>query len=362
MNVEIPKNIKELTPEWLTRALSSYGAAVEINDVEVVDIFEGTSSRIRVRVDRNHAAIEAGLPEFLCVKANWTSHADFTLAAGLWAVEAQFYQHIRPGIDMLAPASYYSDYDAANGQGIILMEDLVQKQARFGSNVATLSVDQLASVLAEFASLHARWWGSSDLEKMSWLPLAQGTGTIDAEFINFQGGVPGMEALLAPPERAATLSAYGNNPAKMAKVVDALVVREAKSTAPRCLIHGDTHLGNSYWLGDRLGWLDWQLVRRGRPIREVAYVIGCSLGIDDRRRHERDLLSHYLDCLRGQGVDHGMSVDDAWLEYRHWPVWGFICWAVTQDGWQPKEVILETMARFGAAIDDLETYSLFDGC
>lgn len=359
MTQVIPSTIDGLTPEWFSQVLAPYGAGVKISDVQVVNIFEGTSSRIRVRIERNDAAIAAGLPEHLCVKANWTSHADFTLAAGLWAVEAQFYQHIRPNIGMLAPQSYYSDYDVRNGQGIILMEDLVEKKVRFGSNVETLSVEQLASTLADFAALHAQWWGSADLEKMDWLPQAQGAGALDAEFINYQGGVKGMEALLAPSERAATLSARANDPLKIAQVVDALVEHETNSKAPRCLIHGDTHLGNSYWSGDRMGWLDWQLVRRGRPLREVLYVIGCSLTIDDRRKHERDLLSHYLECLRGQGVNHGMSFDDAWLEYRRWPVWGFICWAVTQDGWQPKNVILETMARFGAAIDDLETYSLF---
>ncbi|MFT4920204.1 MAG: hypothetical protein ACI8RU_002838 [Zhongshania aliphaticivorans] len=356
----IPKNIKEVSPEWLSEVLApQHGAGIKIHDVEIVNVFEGTSSRIRVRIERNEAAIAAGIPEYLCVKANWTEHADFTMVAGLWAIEAMFYQRIRPHIDMLAPVAYYSDYDSVSGQGIILMEDLVQKNVTFGSNLNTLSVDQLMLALEDFAALHARWWGSEDLMKMDWLPLAQGEGTLDAEFVNFQGGAEGMARLLAPPERAATLSAQANDAEKIAKVVDALVQREASSTAPRCLIHGDTHLGNSYWVDGRMAWLDWQLVRRGRPIREVFYVIGCSLSVEDRRKHERDLLKHYLSALNAHGVDHGMSFDDAWLEYRHWPVWGFICWAVTQDGWQPKEVILETMRRFGAAIDDLETYSLF---
>jgi hypothetical protein len=355
----IPKSINEVTPEWMSWALGQDNAGIKIQKVEVINVFEGTSSRIRVRIERNDAAIEAGIPEYLCVKANWTAHADFTLEAGLWAIEALFYQRIRPHIDMLAPKAYYSDYDSVRGQGIILMEDLVQRGAIFGSNVNTLSVDQLAATLEDFAALHARWWGNTELVNMDWLPLAQGKGTLDAEFVNFQGGAEGMAALLAPPERAATLSVHANDPQKIAKVVDALVQREAQSTAPRCLIHGDTHLGNSYWVDGRMGWLDWQLVRRGRPIREVFYIIGCSLSIEDRRKHERDLLSHYLGALSAQGVNHGMSFDDAWLEYRHWPVWGLICWAVTQDGWQPKEVILETMCRFGSAIDDLETYSLF---
>ncbi|MBU0537921.1 MAG: hypothetical protein KKF24_03540, partial [Gammaproteobacteria bacterium] len=90
----IPKNINEVTPEWMTWALAQHSVGVKIHNVEIVNVFEGTSSRIRVRIERNEVAIAAGIPEYLCVKANWTEHADFTMVAGLWAIEAMFYQRI----------------------------------------------------------------------------------------------------------------------------------------------------------------------------------------------------------------------------------------------------------------------------
>lgn len=354
----MPSCIAEVTPAWLSWALSQKVPGAAVSKVDVVNIFDGTSSRIRLRIERNVTAINAGIPEHLCLKANWTEHAEFTLGMGIWANEAKFYHYLRSEVDVSAPRGYYGGFDQATGQGIILMEDLVMRDARFGSNGQPLSIEQAAAVLNDLSVLHARWWNSPELATMAWLPEAMAPATIDANIVNYQGGAAGLAALLAPAERAATLSASANDPVKMAAMIDHLVASETDSTAPRCVIHGDTHLGNSYYLPDgSMGWLDWQLARRGRPMREVNYFLGCALSIDDRRRAERDLINHYLDCLRARGIDHGMTPASAFNEYRRWPVWGFICWAVTGDHWQPVPVILETLRRFATAIDDLDTYA-----
>lgn len=353
----LPDNLAQITPQWLTSVLARRWPGARVTQVDTVNIFDGTSSRIRLRIERNQAAIDAGIPEHLCLKANWTEHADFTLGMGIWANEARFYHYLRPQVNVAAPRGYYGGFDDNSGQGIILMEDLVAENATFGSNANPLTVAQAAAVLDDLALLHARWWGAPELEHMTWLPRAQAPGTIDANIMNYQGGAAGMAKLVAVPERAATLSASANDMHKMAAMIDHLVAHETASRAPRCVIHGDTHLGNSYYLPDgTMGWLDWQLTRSGRPLREVNYFLGCALTTADRRRSEGDLIRHYLECLRARGVDHGLSFDAAWTEYRRWPVWGFICWAVTGDHWQPVPVILETMRRFAAAIDDLETY------
>jgi Ecdysteroid kinase-like family len=353
----LPSSIEEVTPRWLSTVLAGNWPGAAVSAVEVVDIFDGTSSRIRLKIDRNETAVAAGIPQALCLKANWTEHADFTLGMGIWANEARFYHSLRPQLEMNAPRGFYGGHDLASGQGIILMEDLVAMQASFGSNGDALSIDQAAAVLDDLSVLHARWWDSPALEAMDWMPHSFGANTIDANCVNYQGGAAGFAKLLEPAERAATLSANANDPDRIAAMVEHLVQHESTSTAPRCVIHGDTHLGNSYYLPDgSMGWLDWQLVRRGRPMREVNYFLGCALTTADRRSAERQLITHYLECLRSKGVDPRMDTEAAWQEYRRWPVWGLIGWAVTGDDWQPVPVILETMRRFGAAIDDLETY------
>src|SRR3546814_5168501 len=65
-------------------------------------------------------------------------------------------------------------------------------------------------------------------------------------------------------------------PAKMLAAVQA--VQRHQSTLPQTLLHGDTHLGNTYLLpGSGGGLLDWQLMVRGYHIHDVNYLITTAL-------------------------------------------------------------------------------------
>src|SRR5438067_1508360 len=57
-----------------------------------------------------------------------------------------------------------------------------------------------------------------------------------------------------------------------------------------CLVHGDFHAGNVYVDGSRPGLIDWQVAHVGHWATDIAYHIAAVLDIDDRRKHERDLL------------------------------------------------------------------------
>src|SRR3546814_6398246 len=61
-----------------------------------------------------------------------------------------------------------------------------------------------------------------------------------------------------------------DEPDRFIRLFDRLTAFEHAQTGPRCLVHGDSHQGNSYVRpnGERV-WLDWQLVRKGRPWRDV---------------------------------------------------------------------------------------------
>src|SRR3546814_11321166 len=53
--------------------------------------------------------------------------------------------------------------------------------------------------------------------------------------------------------------------------------------SPRCVNLGDCHQGNTYVMpdGERV-WLDWQLVRKGRPWRDLTYF---TIGALRLKRH-----------------------------------------------------------------------------
>ena len=63
------------------------------------------------------------------------------------------------------------------------------------------------------------------------------------------------------------------------------------TTSPQTLLHGDPHLGNTYLLpSGEVGFLDWQVARRGNWSLDLGYFLQGALTVEDRRRSERDLL------------------------------------------------------------------------
>jgi len=120
------------------------------------------------------------------------------------------------------------------------------------------------------------------------------------------------------------------------------------------VLHGDPHPGNTYALpGDVTGLYDWQLVRIGNWSHDIGYFITSSLGVADRRAHERCLLRFYLEGLSRHGTP-SPDFEDAWHLYRQTPAFGLGTWlhTLTAGGFQPVELCLATIERFGAAYAD----------
>ena len=63
------------------------------------------------------------------------------------------------------------------------------------------------------------------------------------------------------------------------------------------MLHGDSHPGNTYFRDGRAGLLDWQVVRRGHPSRDLTYTLVLGMPTADRRAAERDLLDVYRKAL-----------------------------------------------------------------
>ena len=127
-------------------------------------------------------------------------------------------------------------------------------------------------------------------------------------------------------------------------------------TGPQTMLHGDPHPGNTYAVpGSRTGFYDWQLVRTGHWSHDVGYFLAGSLSPDDRRQHERDLLSHYLDSLGRAGAGGVPAFDEAWARYRATPAFGLCAWlhTIAAGTFQPIELCLSTLERFATAYVDL---------
>ncbi len=129
------------------------------------------------------------------------------------------------------------------------------------------------------------------------------------------------------------------------------------------LLHGDPHIGNTYVLpNDEVGFLDWQMARRGNWSLDLGYFLQGALTIEDRRHGERDLLAEYRGAL-DLPADELPSADEVWLRYRASVAHGLAIWMATLSGgdaWQGADICLALAQRYGAAFVDLETRTALD--
>ena len=133
---------------------------------------------------------------------------------------------------------------------------------------------------------------------------------------------------------------------------------ERAQSGPKCLIpYGDSHQGNSFLRADgQRVWHDWQLVRKGRPWRDVTYFMLAALTTEERRASAAGLIRHYREALKATGAEGVLDQDAAWDELRRWPIYGLQVWMASMDPWGQGG--LQTMIeRFCSAIEDFDTIS-----
>jgi hypothetical protein len=349
----IPRDLSKVTGEWLERALRRRYPTLEIRGFRVASVLNGHTTKMRIELDLNDAGTEAGIPSRLCLKANWSEGFD---SGNICELEARFYHELRAQLNVPAPRAYYSEWDGT-GQGLVVLEDLAVDGALFGHTTHHLGVERVAQVLANLARLHGTLWDHRKLAELAWLPTSMAT-PIDCDQLRML--YPLVERNLARREFAAFVPHWLPNDAeRFLRAFDALGAYERKQGPARCLLHGDAHIGNSYIRpnGDWL-WIDWQLVRRGHPWRDVCYFMVGALTIEERREHERPLLDHYLECLASTGAKDIPTPNEFWQHYRRWALYGLTPWLSYVDDW--GQAGLPIAERFCAAVTDLDTLALLE--
>ena len=96
------------------------------------------------------------------------------------------------------------------------------------------------------------------------------------------------------------------------------ITRHLFTQKPQTLIHADYQLENMMFGAteeEEFFVVDWQFVKRGCGIWDVAYFLSQSLMQEDRKATETDLLHGYLRILDDYGVQN-YSFDNAMYEYR----------------------------------------------
>lgn len=338
----VPKSPIDLTPEIIRALIATQHPDVGIDDVQIVEVKDSdsieTSSSARIDIAVKYTdGNPQKLPERLIAKLTqsdpglWYSNLH-----AMYANELDFYNRLRPELDLEAPAFLGSAMDA-DGCYILLMEDVRPK----GGVVYTVLTEDVTvaharAVLDTLARLHARFWRSprfetdlswvgsqtdSDLEMLMRDLIAQGI-TSELKLRKFKREILGILGMTEDQLRKGCIA-----------------VKEHQDRLPPTILHGDSHLGNMYFLPDMTaGLLDWQLMCRGYPAHDVGYFITVALPVEIRRVEERALLDFYLAKLKQYGAINPPDRETFWLEYRRALIWGvYIGWLTVPAenyGWE----------------------------
>jgi len=339
MDPHVPDTLEEaLSREWLNAALGTRFPGVDVSRVEPGPVVSRLSTNARFRIECA-GGVPDGLPRDLCVKGYFGDLGRLARPAGV--PEAAFYRELAEWTQVRTLPCVYAAVDPETQANVVITEDVVAAGGSFLDPLSAYTPDQLAESLEQLARLHAATWLHPSFSTTPWLAsrlqiVTQVRGVPEIR-ANFEGPIgAGVPASVRDAERL--YAAYR----KLAGI--------AASAAPWAVIHGDTHVGNLFL--DREGrpsLVDWQLVQRGPWALDVGYHIASTLGVEERRRSERDLLRHYLDRLASHGVE-APGEDEAWSALRLGFVHGFYLWAITKQVDPPITTAL--LERMGNAVAD----------
>ncbi len=342
MAVAVPDDLDvALTPEWLTSALQPRYPGVEVHTVERGPVVERLSTNVRFTID---GRLPEDLPRQLCIKGYFSEFGHTIAFVG--EPEAGFYRDLAESTGVRTLRSVYADVDPKSRHGVVITRDEAAAGGDFLDGNSPFAVDQVADALTELARLHAGTWETTQWATPQWLEPRLGRAvhawgeprTLEIMTANLNGP-NGIDVPTNMRDARELLAAHRRVSAKTPEV-----------SPGWCVIHGDAHVGNI--MVDTAGrpWLvDWQLVQRGFWQVDVGYLIAATLAPDTRRRHERDLLRHYLERLASHGIP-APPFSEAWPVLVDGMVHGFFLWSITTK--VAPDVIAVLLGRLGTAVAD----------
>lgn len=354
-DMALPLTPEEITPDWLTAALSFQYPGVQVRSFVTRDVLHGASTKFRIEPEYDTRGKTEGLPRLVIVKGGFEEHSPAAENAHMYLLEMMYYREIAPLLNMRSPKCYYAGRDPDSHQAIVILEDLAERDVSFFNAYRTQTYAQVAKRLDAMAKYHAQTWGSSEFApegRFSWIPSRYRSSPY----------IERAEYLLSPDvwntfmrmPRGAALPRPLRDAGRLRHALQAMA--RAHDYATLCLIHGDTHLGNVYEEPDGTpGFFDPQLARAPWSM-EVAYHLVGALEVEDRRRWERPLVEHYLCALRTNGIEPP-AFEDAWDAYCRDICHGLYIWATNEGVFQEEPINTANAARFGAAAMDCGTLS-----
>ncbi len=312
-----PSVPEEITPEWLTDVLRSamiirHVSVISVETEEIGDIkgFLGSVVRLRPKYKGNSA--EA--PDSLIAKFPSADPQSRTILSnlGLYKNEIRFYSEIARFADVSVPECfYYNGMYSDDHRYLLLLEDM-SPSAQVGDCVAGCSHEEAELAVRHAAGFHACYWENFGAE-----PLPQGIAALADESgvmqVQYRDRLPKFRC-----DHPETVSDY------LLKLSEMLTdhipsVYSRLARMPRTLIHGDYRLDNLFFglPGNerRITVADWQNIRIGPGMADVAFFMCLNLEPGIRKKYEQKFLTAYCSVLAEKGIK-GYTTDQCLNDYR----------------------------------------------
>ncbi len=341
----------ELSVQWAQHVVNRFVKNARVSNVNVHSVDVGTSTRLRIEVEHDAPEI---LPKRWFIKTPSLSFKSRLITAmpRFLHKEVSFYRSFSDNVPLKLPRILAAESRFGLGSTLV-MSDLSEHDFRPGQAADALSAEQAERVISHLAQLHGRYWNKTALlRRHRWLngfshQMESHMGSLLAVPL-MKRGLIRSDGLIAKKLHGPALR-YSRN----RRMIKRWLAKDVKT-----LVHYDCHPGNIFWDGNDPGFLDWQLVRWGEGIGDVAYFLATALKPEVRREHEKHLLKQYAEQLAMAGAD---CVDESRLyrRYQAHLVYPFEAMTITLaiGGMMHHDSNLELIKRAAAAVEDHDSFA-----
>ncbi|CAI6099787.1 unnamed protein product [Clonostachys chloroleuca] len=348
---KLPSVPEEVTTEWLSSVLKLPIKSSEITK----SILNQTASKVYVTLTYEDGPAGNDRPEHVCLKGgfnpemvNMEGYKEALRMA--YMNEINFFNIVAPRLSNVALVKvWWAAMNTEQGQAISIMEDLSLENT-FGEPTEAWSVDMVKQGVVELAGLHASTWGAT---------------TDDADYSRLQSAYDFV--IMSLTENWDMIVGENRPPfpesIRDQKRLQAALSKHLKTHNPKFLAvtHSDPHCGNTWITSDgKPRFLDWQTVQLGSVFHDVAYFILGALPVEERRKHEFEILEHYLEAVaRFGGPKLSIKDEEVVTEYKKNAMSG-IGWCLTPFELQRKERVFAMCERYSAAMEDHDMMKIIE--
>src|SRR5262249_38107515 len=260
----------DVTPAWLSAALSERHAPVEVSGVDVVAIGTGQTGAT-YRVTAEYASDAGELPQTFVIKLPALDDTVRDRVVIGYRSECAFYTSVADRVRVPTPSCYYCQITDDAMEYALLLAD--QAPAVQGDQIAGCGEQEARLAVLALAGLHGPSWCDP-----FWLDFpAIAFGRPDEASAKGLGDVAKMSADITLEKLGGRMTADDRETftTTMGLVTNWLLAEYDRFA----LLHGDYRLDNMLFDPgrSRVSVVDWQTLGVGLPARDLAYFTATSL-------------------------------------------------------------------------------------